>query len=477
MNNLISVIVPVYNAEKYLNKCLDSVINQTYKNLEIICINDGSTDNSLKLLKEYKDTRIKIFDIKNHGPSFARNVGIKNSTGDFIVFIDSDDFINPEFCENSLKNQQETNSDLVCGRRILIDDNGKVKCNWVSKENISYYPLAEYDLFTQYHMVTDKLFRTKIIKDNNLFFDETLNFGEDSLFLTQYLTYCNIITSSHNSNYTAHENTVSLSRNPRYKERIKRQRRIVLSKNKKIIEDYRKTHQPLVSIILTLYEIKKEYLNECLKSLLKQTYKNIEIIAINDCSPKTNYDYISKISKKIKLYKNEVNLGMNKTVKKAFKLAKGKYIVRMGSDDFFNSNLIKQEVDVLESNPRIGAVCCELHRFGKRIQNIRRPKEWNLKTILDGHINGAGYAGGMMFRAKLLDKIELSEKYRMCEDLDFHIQILEHMPIASIHQLLYFYRSHTTNICKSVTEEQRKEFIRQILKEHNEIYKKNHPKV
>ena len=474
---LISIIIPVYNTEKYLRECMDSVVNQAYKELEIICINDGSTDKSLEILKEYrdKDDRIKIINTANKGASFARNLGIQESNGEFIVFIDSDDCINLDFCKNSLENQRKTNSDIVCGRRILLDVNGKEKCNWVSKEDISYYPILEYDLFSQYHMITDKLFKSSIIKKNKLAFDITLNYGEDSLFLTQYLTHCNIITSSHDSNYIAHENGVSLSRNPKYKERIRRQRKIVLMKNRRIIAEYKKTHQPLVSIILTLYEIKPEYLNECLKSLLKQTYKNIEIIAVNDCSPKTDYDYIAKISKKIKLYKNKENMGMNKTVKRALKLAKGKYIVRMGSDDFFNANLLEKEVDILESNPKVGAVCCELHRFGKRVQNIRRPKEWNLKKILAGNINGAGYAGGMMFRAKLLDKCTISEKYRMCEDLDFHIQILEHMQIESIHQLLYFYRSHETNICKTVTEEQRWGFIKQILKEHNEIYRKNHP--
>ena len=478
-NSLISIIIPVYNAEKYLNTCLDSVINQTYKNLEILCINDGSTDTSLKILNEYKqkDNRIKIIDIKNHGASFARNLGLQKSTGEFIVFIDSDDYINLEFCENSYNNQKETNSDLVCGRRILLDNNGKEKRNWVSKRDISYYPMVEYDLFTQYHMITDKLFRARIIKENKLQFDITLSYGEDSFFLTQYLTHCNIITSSHNSNYIAHENHVSLSRNPKYKERIRRQRKIVLAKNKKIIDDYKKKHPPLVSIILTLYEIKPEYLNQCLKSILNQTYKNIEIIAINDCSPKTNYDYITKLSKKIKLYKNEVNLGMNKTVKKAFTLAKGKYIMRLGSDDYFSPKLVEREVALLEENPDVGATCCELHRFGKRVQNIRRPKEWILEDVLAGHINGVGYAGGMMFRASLLDKCTLSEKYKMCEDLDFHIQILEHMPIKSIHQTMYFYRSHETNICKTVTNEKRLAFIREILKEHNEKYKANHPEL
>ena len=94
-NDKVSIIVPVYNAEKYLIRCVDSIINQTYKNLEIILINDGSIDNSLEIMKKYKviDNRIIIIDKKNEGVSIARNVGIKSSSGKYICFVDSDDYI------------------------------------------------------------------------------------------------------------------------------------------------------------------------------------------------------------------------------------------------------------------------------------------------------------------------------------------------------------------------------------------------
>ena len=224
--------------------------------------------------------------------------------------------------------------------------------------------------------------------------------------------------------------------------------------------------KPLVSIILTLYEIKLDYLNDCLNSLLNQTYKNIEIIAINDCSPTINYDSIANLSPKIRYFKNEINLKMNKTVNKAFSLAKGKYIVRMGSDDFFDPTLIEKEVNILENKPELGAVCCELQRFGQKEQHILRPQKWDLIKILNGHIYGTGYAGGMMFRSSLLSGISINENYKMCEDFDFHLQILERMPIESINEVLYFYRSHDTNLCKSVKDEERKKINETILNDH-----------
>ena len=98
---LISIIVPIYRVEEYLDKCLSSIINQTYKNLEIILVNDGSDDNSIKIAKKYakKDERIKIIEEDNKGLSCARNTGINASTGKYITFVDSDDFIEENYIE------------------------------------------------------------------------------------------------------------------------------------------------------------------------------------------------------------------------------------------------------------------------------------------------------------------------------------------------------------------------------------------
>lgn len=99
MEELITVIINVYNGEKFISKCLESVINQTYKNIEILIINDGSTDNTLKICESYKDKRIKIITTQNLGLSFSRNVGIENAKGEYLYFVDSDDFIKNDVIE------------------------------------------------------------------------------------------------------------------------------------------------------------------------------------------------------------------------------------------------------------------------------------------------------------------------------------------------------------------------------------------
>ena len=113
--NLISIIVPIYNVEKYLKRCIDSIINQTYKKLEIILVDDGSKDNSGKICDKYakKDIRIKVIHKKNEGVSEARNVGLKVSTGEYIGFVDADDYIEPNMYEEMSDNLKENNADIV----------------------------------------------------------------------------------------------------------------------------------------------------------------------------------------------------------------------------------------------------------------------------------------------------------------------------------------------------------------------------
>lgn len=127
--SLVSIIIPVYNTEKYLPRCLTSVLNQTYQTLEIILVNDGSTDNSPTLIQYYskKDPRIKVINQKNQGLSAARNIGLKNATGDYITFIDSDDEVKPKMIEGLLNTLKKADADIsVCSFKEIFP-NGKTK--------------------------------------------------------------------------------------------------------------------------------------------------------------------------------------------------------------------------------------------------------------------------------------------------------------------------------------------------------------
>ena len=193
--NKVSIIIPVYNTEKYLSRCLYSVTHQKYQNLEIICVNDGSTDNSSKILDEYatKDPRIKIIYQKNQGQSSARNTGLEKATGDYISFIDSDDSVKADFITNLLTPYHEPNVAIsVCGihyKRLKKHSATDVYTNRLRPRHTSETPKA-YILYLfaidgRMYSSVNKLYKAKIAK--TLKFDESLNFAEDTKFVLDYL--------------------------------------------------------------------------------------------------------------------------------------------------------------------------------------------------------------------------------------------------------------------------------------------------
>ena len=190
-NIKVSVIVPVYNTEKYIDECLDSIENQTLKEIEIICINDGSTDNSLQVLKAHqqKDSRIKIIDQKNAGVCAARNQGIKNAKGTYIAFVDSDDLIPPYVYEKAYYDAVKYNVNVVAfkimtfidGEHLDLNqfkyDRSKIKrCGRRSYQN-PFTHMLENSCF-----VVTKVFKRSFVIDNNLLFKEGVTHYEDGLF-------------------------------------------------------------------------------------------------------------------------------------------------------------------------------------------------------------------------------------------------------------------------------------------------------
>lgn len=137
----VSVIIPVYNVEKYLEQCLDSVINQTLKDIEIICINDCSTDNSLEIMQKYADidNRIKIIDLaENMGAAPARNKGLENAKGKYIYFMDSDDYIDERYIEELVRNIEKSGTDIAFNGNILYQKNN-ILCSFMN-EHVKHIP-------------------------------------------------------------------------------------------------------------------------------------------------------------------------------------------------------------------------------------------------------------------------------------------------------------------------------------------------
>ena len=189
----VSIIVPVYNVEKYIGVCLDSLVNQTLKDIEIICVNDGSTDNSLDILNDYKkkDARIKLINQKNSGRSMARNAGLREASAPYVMFCDSDDKFDLTMCEKMERVISEYETDLaVCGIAIEYEAHSEIRSSDEAYYRLKFYGKNYIDdniIRKTDASVCNKIFRMDLIKKHDLSFPEKLN-NEDYYFYNAYMS-------------------------------------------------------------------------------------------------------------------------------------------------------------------------------------------------------------------------------------------------------------------------------------------------
>lgn len=205
----VSVIVPIYNTEKFLEKCIESILNQTLKEIEIILINDGSTDNCHKICQEYVEKnkdKIRYINNKNIGCSATRNLGIELAQGEYIAFVDSDDYIDKEMYEEMYNKSQELKSDIVfCGLKTIYL---KKNCTW--NRNIKIKE-NKYDYLKRKQLLNNpvnKLFKKHFLKVNNILFPLDTQFAEDIVFCFKSVILAEKIDAVEKNfyNYIIHEN-------------------------------------------------------------------------------------------------------------------------------------------------------------------------------------------------------------------------------------------------------------------------------
>ena len=188
-NPKISVIVPIYNAEKYLHRCVDSILSQTFKDFEVLLINDGSTDGSGVICEDYalQDSRIRVFHKENGGVSSARNVGIKNMVGEYSIHVDSDDWVLPSFLQSLYSTSLKYDAEFVfCD--YMVNNDSKIKC----QETTQMDPLIVISdiLSGKIHGSTwNKLLRNK----KKIFFNDSIGYCEDVLYNIEYLLECSSV--------------------------------------------------------------------------------------------------------------------------------------------------------------------------------------------------------------------------------------------------------------------------------------------
>ncbi len=217
----VSIVLPCYNVEKYLKKCINSLVVQTYTNIEMIIVDDGSSDDTLNVAKTCAniDNRIIVFSQPNKGVSTARNVAIEKSSGKYIVFVDPDDYVSNDFIEKLYNRMLETESDLsVCGH-IKVYDDGKEVPSQTSHEKIEnkimfkQYFIANSTFTT---LMCDKMFKTNIIKENKIFFPKDVTSGQDQVFILDYLIYCKSVATINGNYYYYYQRVGSKSKRYEY---------------------------------------------------------------------------------------------------------------------------------------------------------------------------------------------------------------------------------------------------------------------
>ena len=203
----VSVIVPIYNVEKYLNRCIDSILNQTFTDFELILVDDGSPDRSGKICDEYaeKDDRVKVIHKQNGGVSAARNTGIDEAVGEYIMFVDSDDYIDSMMLQVMFSEKSE---DVILSGLKYVDMDG----NLIKEYKENEFSAIGQNLFIEEYYIDmnkkcilngpyNKLFKRSIIKENNIKFNESISICEDGLFVVNFLQHCKTFSNINEAYY------------------------------------------------------------------------------------------------------------------------------------------------------------------------------------------------------------------------------------------------------------------------------------
>ena len=209
-NGIVSIIIPVYNAERYLRDCIQSVLDQSYDHWELILVDDGSTDNSYKICLEFADNdhRVRVYHNENHGVSYTRNFGMSVAKGEFLCFIDADDKILPDYISCLHKSLTETEADVVfCGYQFLYEDRyvqkaPRIKAGSYTFDDLSYRAIDDGTLSgILFGSVCSAMYRHDLIKENDIQFDPTVRRNEDGLFNLELLPKAKTVVISEYSGY------------------------------------------------------------------------------------------------------------------------------------------------------------------------------------------------------------------------------------------------------------------------------------
>lgn len=330
---MISVIIPIYNAKEYLKRAIDSVLNQDYEDFELILVNDGSTDHSLEICEEYEkaDARVRVITKKNGGVSSARNLGIKEAKGEYITFLDADDFLENTALSKMNSIMEKGDVDIACfGYKLVSNNSQSAVLSGVNilisdhNDYFNYYNKIEVN--AGFNTACAKVYKLSLIRKNNLFFVENISILEDISFVFRALRYSkNVIFDSSciYNYYQSERESLVKSYNANFSYAIQKE----YASSKWIVDYlddsgkrsyYSKRFDKILAFLIKLYsqeglkrKEKKEKLKECLKS---QATK--EILKGNEYRKKSFKNKIRLLAMRRRLYWLVIKTIKNKTKNK-----------------------------------------------------------------------------------------------------------------------------------------------------------------
>lgn len=515
-NFLISIVIPVYNAEKYLGGCLNSIQNQTYKNFEVILVNDGSIDHSETICKEFVevDTRFRYFLKVNGGASSARNFGLDHVTGDFITFIDADDWVDENHLEVLINNIKENNSDMAVSSIKKFDNVSSFEFRVYSNQEkylLNYNKLNREEFLVilpklihasnSYKIAVSKLFKKELVSDVR--FDESIIYGEDLEFF--FKLYVNINSISYVDEvtyiYRLHDESSSskfgqlhmeqeLAIYKKMYEKIEEldlptihyyttisdllefrrdylENRVLFNEYLKFLEIKERSvtyPKDLISVIVPIYNV-SPYLRLCLESIEKQTYQHFEVLLINDGSRDNSKDICLEFVERDKRFKfiEQQNAGLSAARNTGILNAKGEFLTFIDGDDFIESNYLEELYGTaLKNNSEI--VVGSYKRFNEEDNNyyIHVFDYWEEHYLNRELINNIAQierrgiefetSWGTLFHRRLFENVRFPVGKNIEDTRTNYKLYMESCKTSYIHKDLYIYRIRKGSLINSITE-------------------------
>lgn len=484
-NPLVSIIIPVYNGSNYIEEAITSALNQTYKNIEIIIVNDGSNDNGKteKIIKKYGE-KVRYFYKENGGVASALNFGISKMKGEYFSWLSHDDLYKPEKIETQvevLKSLEDKNT-ILFSNVELIDSEGNliVKTDYLRNETIESLCNGIYPVLKGRVNGCSVLISKKCFEETGLF-DESLKTTNDyDMWFRLFKKYNSFFIEKHLIKYRIHseqdtnkspvfikesnelwtsiiknlsiETLMSISKNPfqlmmeTYLQMKNSGFNIAAELAYNRAKEMYKEKIPTVSVIIPCYNSEK-YLKFALDSVINQTYGDIEIIVIDDNSIDKTASIVKEYIKKdfrISLYKNKYKKGVSGALNTGLDYSRGKYIARLDSDDIMHPDKLLSQYYILETGKYclVATNISLMNEDGKITKENAYENHNGIIEFLCAFCNPIPNAT-IMYKKEVIDKYNLRfEDYKTSEDFAFLINyiMVSKEKAYLINEPLYYYR-------------------------------------